>query len=342
MRSVRWLILALILLSLPSVTAAQHEAPTDEPETQSAVEETSEPERGVLRFGPVVIRPELKLYADYVVDVADEDLSNAFHIGRAYLGLRAQLTDWLGLRITYDVSQAKDLGSAGSASEGDDGITVGESRMQGSELGRLKYGYIDLSVSAWSLKIRFGIVQTPWIGWIEHIEDSRFLRKVMIEEAFHYPSADFGLTVIGEIGEHLAYHLGIYNGEGYHGLEVSEAKDVIGRVSVRPLPNVNGLEGLVLSGYAQVEVFAPDPEEGSTSRRFGGALTYRLADEIASNDSGHAEGELLAAWFQAFYGQDGPSDDFVNSFGFSAGGRVELPANLFLLGRLGLHAELHL
>ena len=330
MQPAKWVAAILLVFSVPQVALAQS---TDEPtqEETTAVEEEHETEPGVLRYGDVVLRPELKLYADFEMDVSDDDLANAFHISRAYIGFRATITDWLSGRITYDVTHAKDLGSSGSSSVDNGEITIDSSGVSGSELGRLKYGYIDLAWSDLNLHARLGIVQTPWIGWIEHIEDTRFLRKVMIENEYHYPSADFGLTLLGEVGDMFAYHLGVYNGCGYHGVERSEGKDVIGRLSLRPLPEVDGFEGLVLSGYAQVEVAAPDD---GTHRRFGGALTYRLADEITSNDSGHAHGETLAAWIQTFMGQDGPNDAFVDSFGLSVGTRVELPEDLFIIGRL--------
>lgn len=331
MQAVKGIVAILFILSAPQLALAQSEATEEPTHEETTAHEEHETEPGVLRFGDVVIRPELKLYADFEMDVSDDDLVNEFHISRAYLGLRARITDWFSGRITYDVTHARDLGSSGSSTVEDDEVTVGSSRASGSELGRLKYGYFDVALADLDLNIRLGIVQTPWIGWVEHIEDTRFLRKVMYEYEYHHPSADFGVTVLGEIGDIIAYHFGVYNGEGYHGIEEGADKDVMGRLSVRPLPDMDALAGLVLSGYFQVEVAAPD--EG-THRRFGGGLTYRLADEITSNDAGHAHGETLAAWVQAFMGQDGPTDAFVDSFGLSVGARVELPEDLFILGRL--------
>lgn len=326
----------------PVASDAEARETADEEESSPESASSSEPAAGVLRFGTVELSPDLKIYADYQFDAASEDVENGFHVTRAYLGLRVRVTPWLSGRVTYDVSQATDLGRAGPAEiepgtpgEDEDTAIVDGSRVQGSMLARLKYAYINFGIERLSLDVRFGVVHTPWIDWIEHIEDTRFLRKVMIENEYHYPSADFGLALAGNIRDYLAYFVGVYNGEGYHGIEDTRFKDFIARVSLRPVPGYRPLTALQLSGYVQVEVPIPDSASGQeTHRRFGGALTYRLADEITSPDCAKVRGERLALWFQAFYGQDGVADAITDSFGFSVGGRVELPARLFLLARL--------
>lgn len=349
--------LTLIALLSPAVASGQTgdtESASEQTPTEANAEErgehgaaheddSDEEEEGghghhpVLRLGTVEISPDFKLYADYQIDVASADVKNAFHLTRAYLGIRLRLNSWIGARVTYDVSQATDLGRAGAAPIDEDGeaAVVDGSRVQGSMLARLKYGYLDLDVEALSLDLRFGVIHTPWIDWIEHIEDSRLFRKVMLENEYHYPSADFGVAVVGHVSDYLAYHIGFYNGEGYHGVEDTRFKDFIGRVSFRPAPRVRGVSGLMLSGYYQVELPSTDIDpDHSTHRRFGGALTYRLAEELTSADTARVRGDRLAAWVQAFYGQDGPADHLIPSLGISAGVRVELPALLFVLARL--------
>jgi hypothetical protein len=210
---------------------------SDEP-TSEEEPDVEEPERGVLRFGSVEIVPDLKLYADYQIDLGSDDYDNAFHITRGYIGLRAQITSWLGGRVTYDVSQAGDLGRSGAAAVEGEEAEVESSRLSGSVVARLKYAYLDLGIPRLSMRLRFGVVQTPYIDWVEHIEGSRFLRKVMIEQEYHYPSADFGLALVGNVRDYLSYHVGVYNGEGYHGVEDSSFKDIIARLSLRPAPGV--------------------------------------------------------------------------------------------------------
>lgn len=266
----------------------------------------------VLRIGSTELRPDFKLYTNYSVNFGEE-VSNSFNVSRAYIGFKLKFTPWLSSRVTYDLSPITD------------------SSLEGSFLSRLKYGYISLNSQRANLSLRAGVIHTPWIDWIEHIEDTRFLRKVMIEQEYHYPSADFGVALVGSIGSYISYHLGVYNGEGYHGIEDTNFKDVIGRLSIRPAPNISGLEGLQLNLYGQFEIV-----HGDGHRRFGGALTYRLADEILNTECTKVNNELLAAWVQGFVGQEAGSTD---SLGLSFGLRVEMPANLFLLQRVDMFDE---
>jgi hypothetical protein len=178
----------------------QEEAATPEGDDQSstgevAPEEASE--RGVLRFGSVELSPDLKLYADSQIDVASENVDNAFHLARAYLGLRAQITSWL--YVTYDISQVTDVGRSGSAEVVDGEAVVDASRLEGSLVARLKYAYLNLGIDRLSLAVQFGVIHTPWIGWVESVEGTRFLRKVMIENEYGYPSADFGVVLAGHV-----------------------------------------------------------------------------------------------------------------------------------------------
>ncbi len=285
-----------------------------------------------LVYKGIEISPDIKLYADYQFDLTDDEHPNAFHLTRGYLGLKLNVNDWLGARVTYDVSQAKDVGSTGTLATAEDGTPiVDESKVQGSLQGRVKYAYVNLGIVPIRANVRLGIGHTPWIDWIEHIEGARFLGKVMIENAYHYPSADFGVSFIGHIDEHLAYHLGVYNGEGYHGIDHDGLKDFIGRLSFRPAPMSRAMGGLQISGYFRGQF--PLTEDDHTHRQFGGAVTYRLANEIESADCTKVSGDKLAVWAQVIAGQEGFPDELTTNLGMSYGARVELPANLFVIGR---------
>ena len=54
---------------------------------------------------PVCLTISGPRFCSIQLDAADPEVSNAFHITRAYLGLRVRLTSWLSGRVTYDVSQ---------------------------------------------------------------------------------------------------------------------------------------------------------------------------------------------------------------------------------------------
>jgi len=287
---------------------------------------------GALVYKGIEIKPDIKFYSDYQVDLSDEDLANAFHITRGYLGLKLRVTPWLSARVTYDLTTAKDIGASGYYSVVDDGVSIDDSKLRGSFVARLKYAYVNLGILPIDSNLRIGVVHTPWIDWIEHIEDTRFMRKVMWEQEFHYPSADLGFAFIGHVGDVLVYHAGLYNGEGYHGIEEVGFKDVIGRVSIRPAPSSPVVRGLQLSLYGHAEF--PLEHGIETDRRFGAAVTWRIADEILDPDCHKAEGEKVALWYQFKMGQHGdPADEIPHSVGMSFGARVELPAHLFAIGR---------
>ncbi len=321
----------LILLIIAGVRGEARGADGDGHPAGGGGAATSPGDDGVLRVKGVEIRPDVKFYSDYQVEVSDEDLANAFHITRAYLGVRLGVTDWLGARVTYDVTTARDLAASGDAAVTEDGISVSDSSLQGSLVARLKYAYVDVGIRPARTSLRVGVVHTPTIDWLEHVEGSRFLRKVMVEEVYGYPSADAGFAFVGHAGDALAYHVGLYNGEGYHGLEDVGFKDVAARVSLRPVPASPAVGGLQLTGFTQIE-FPGDGVE-PVHRRFGGAVTWRLAGAILDPDCHKVVDDRAAAWIMVAAGQEGSGGAWRNDLGLSVGARVELPAHLFLIAR---------
>jgi len=293
----------------------------------------------VLEFHGLELEPDIKFYVNYTINLSEDDgdaigTDNKFSIGRAYLGLKLKIADWISARVTYDASQASDIGKSGELDE--DG-EVESSKFQGSMLARMKYAYVSLKIKAIDAQVRFGMAHTPYIDWVEHIEDTRYMGKIMIETEYGYPSADFGLMLIGQITDYFNYHIGVYNGEGYHGIEDDPFKDIITRLTLRPAPAVKGLQALQFSLYGRIQLSAPD--HANTNRQYGGAITYRLVDAVKTRDCAKVEGEKLALWFQIFTGEQSKQDGAGNwhiprSLGWSAGGRFELPADLFLIARL--------
>ncbi len=330
----RLLPLALVLLASWAARAEAPPQPTPEAAASGRLPEAVRPEpalesRLVLRYKQMELRPDIKLYLDWQISPKDGD--HAFHLTRAYLGLKVKLATWLSSRVTLDISQASDLGKAGSVPVVDGKTQVPESKLNGSILARLKYGYLEAALPL-SIRVAAGVIHTPYIYWIEHIEGTRFLRKIMLEEEYGYPSADLGVAVFGHVRDYVDYAIGFYNGGGYAALEKGKYKDLIARVTLRPLPHHRWLGGLQLSGYAQAEL--PVPGSGTTHRRFGGAVTYRLADEILSPDCRLVRGDRLALWLQAFTSEEGPVAALVRTLAVSGGARVELPWRLELIGRV--------
>ena len=123
-----------------------------------------------LEFHGLELAPDIKFYVNYAINLSEDDgeaagKNNKFSIGRAYLGLKLKIADWISVRTTYDASMAKDVGKKG---ELDDDGEVESSGFQGSMLARMKYAYVSLKIEALDAQVRFGMAHTPYIDWMEH------------------------------------------------------------------------------------------------------------------------------------------------------------------------------
>jgi len=181
-------------------------------------------------------------------ELRGEDLGR-FFIGRAYLTAEAKILPFLSARTTFDANQ--DL-------EGDG---------RGDMEVRLKYAFAKFDFKDWrvfrEVYLEAGIVHMVWLDFEEHINLYRMRGPMFMERSGIFNSADFGLTFAGSLGSVLgedyrklvnskysskrgSFAVGIYNGGGYHGVEVNSNKATEGRITFRPLPET--LAGLQLSG----------------------------------------------------------------------------------------------
>jgi hypothetical protein len=162
---------------------------------------------------------------------------NQFLITRGYINIKKQLTPWLGFRVTPDVHQE---------SNGD--FTL-----------RLKYLYAEFRPPNLSfltqMKSEVGMGHMPWLDFEEHLNPYRCQGTMFIERAGIFNSADLGVSIRGyffgqldeayqtNVSKHFAgrygsWHVGVYNGGGYHATEENQNKVPEWRLSVRPLPDI--------------------------------------------------------------------------------------------------------
>jgi hypothetical protein len=165
--------------------------------------------------------------------------TNAFLLKRGYFTLRTELNEQLSVRYTQDIIIDR---------EGEDAGNV--------EM-RLKYLYL-----LWKMKsieplkysfIEAGMVQRPWVEFIESNEPYRVQGTMFPERYGIVNSADFGVMASGLFGgmisqeyqktvssanpgKYGSYALGIYNGGGYHALERNLNKTIEARLTLRPMP----------------------------------------------------------------------------------------------------------
>ncbi len=185
--------------------------------------------------GTKVVSKEKKIkiggtaYLHYDVDAGRSTHQNAFKITRNYLELRGYFNDKDYFRTTLDVKQSEEVDS-------------------GSYVVRLKYAYAYFDKVLPYTGVEVGLVHRPWIDWEEHHGWlHRDLEETLIENkrgAHLINSADFGFNLKGHY-KIASWELGLFNGEGYHGVEESShfGKSIEGRLSL------NLFDGFTLSGH---------------------------------------------------------------------------------------------
>jgi len=171
---------------------------------------------------------------------------NQFAIKRGYFRLDKKITSWLDAHLTYDVHQDSD----------------------GDWKTRLKYLYAQFKPAdlgpLTDMKAEVGLGHIPWLDFEEHINPYRCQGTMAMERAGTLNSADLGVSIRGNIGGRLddarstvgnhhydgrwgSWHIGVYNGSGYHSNENNGNKVFEGRLTLRPLPDF--LPGLQFSGF---------------------------------------------------------------------------------------------
>ncbi len=189
---------------------------------------------------------------------------NQFAIKRGYFRVTKKITSWMGGHLTYDVHQD----SAGDWKN------------------RLKYLFAyfkphDLGLLT-DMKAEVGLGHIPWLDFQEHVNPFRCQGTMAIERAGTLNSADLGVSLRGNFAGELedakartgnhhyagrfgSWHLGVYNGSGYHGKEKNGNKVIEGRLTLRPLPDlVPGLQfsyfGLYGEGNNKAEINGEYPD----------------------------------------------------------------------------------
>lgn len=227
------------------------------------------------------------VYAQYQYLASDTlDHYNAFDVTRAYLTAQGVFPHGVAARITGDVFRAAD----------------------GSIDYRLKYAYFQWRPTDKApVDFRFGQTQTPWLDWQEGMYVYRFEGTMPMERAGYITSSDLGLAM-DFFSKDQAFNgsVGVYNGEGYHGAESGQHKDVEARASLRLLPSdlAGPRGGLRVSGYAGIG--ATDPA-GLARQRYIGQLSYAsnmftVAGEFGATRDGGAgttsdvDGRVISGW----------------------------------------------
>ena len=142
---------------------------------------------------------------------------NQFLLDRAYVTVRATVSDRMSVRVTTDVFQSGDQ----------NGWTI-----------RAKYAYLQydlLKRAPWNAAVRAGMLHNVMV---EHVEQfwPRFVSQVALERSGAFASADVGaaglVTLPARLGEVYAH---VVNGPGYTRREADRFKDLGARLTLTPL-----------------------------------------------------------------------------------------------------------
>jgi hypothetical protein len=142
---------------------------------------------------------------------------NQFLLDRAYVNVRATVTDRMSIRVTTDVFQSGDQ----------NGWTI-----------RAKYAYLQYDFvkrPAWSAVVRGGMLHNVIVEQVEQFWP-RFVSQVAFERSGGFASADVGaathVTLPARLGEVYAH---VVNGPGYTRREIDRFKDFGARLTLTPL-----------------------------------------------------------------------------------------------------------
>ncbi|RMF81252.1 MAG: hypothetical protein D6739_09430 [Nitrospirae bacterium] len=257
-------------------------------------------------------------YVDYSVGETgapggDTSSLNRFTLTRGYLTVKKRLLPWMYARTTADIHQ-----------DADEDWKF-----------RLKYLYAELRPAdlgpLTGMKAEIGQGHIPWLDFEEHVNPYRAQGTMALERAGIFNSADVGISLRGSFageleqagertgnhhyaGRYGSWHVGLYNGGGYHAKEKNDNKVLEGRVTIRPLPEA--LPGLQLSYLGITGKGNTDP-----------GPDYTVNDVMLSYE--HPAGILTAQYFQTTGNASGSlvdgNGDALDTEGWSLFGRLVAP-----------------
>lgn len=251
---------------------------------------------------------------------------NEFAIQRGYINIYKTFNSKISARITPDISVDQEGDGAGDL----------EMRLKYCFL---KYGFDDFGIIT-KPYFELGLVHRPWLDFEQKINPYRVQGKMFLERHGIFNSGDYGVlfaTLLGgEMnsdykrnvnkkypGKYGSLAIGIFNGGGYHGIEVNENKTLEGRLSIRPFPKI--LPGLQ---FSYTGVLGKGNTIAAPNWRFNsGFVSYETHKFVATGMVYKGKGDYRGIAINA---KGIPFDQE----GYSIFGDVKLPGNKFsIFGR---------
>ncbi len=271
---------------------------------------------------PQFMGPKTTLHNQFVGRNNDGHIGvNKFYLERGYVTVEKEITPWLSARSTTDLTEYTNPAD----------LEAGDWKL------RQKYLYGEIRPgNAWNLltqvKGEFGLGHNPWHDWEESFYPYRVEGTIPIEREGDLNSADIGVSIRGNFGGEYpnaqqvlggtnydglygSWHVGVYNGSGYHAAENNQNKPVEYRVSVRPLPDI-------LPGFQATYFGLYGKGNSSSAANFGAPFYQYFPDWIVN--LGHLS--YQHPWFRV-------SGQIISSKGNQAGNWTTVPTGPAPIGR---------
>jgi hypothetical protein len=277
------------------------------------------------------LKVEALAYLDYSYGDSPESNNldsrlNKFSITRGYLTVKKEILPWMSSRFTLDTTLKSD----------------------GDWAMRVKYLYAEFrppDVGLFTgMKSEVGMTHIPWLDFEEYINPYRCQGTMAIERAGVFDSADLGVGIYGDFGGRIenskekigndhydgrwgGWHLGIYNGGGYHASETNTDKVVEGRLTLRPLPDF--VPGLQFSYFGLYGEGNSTTNGGPDYRVHLGMVSYQHPLVIFTGQYFTTKGNAKGDWVDS-------RGEALDTEGYSFFGDVKLPV---LCKKLSLFAR---
>jgi hypothetical protein len=272
------------------------------------------------------LKVEVLGYADYSSGKTgkpgdQQESYNNFRLTRGYLTIQKAIQPWIGARLTTDIHQDSD----------------------GSWLTRVKYLYGELKPDDLGLltgmKAEIGQGHIPWLDFEEHINPYRCQGTMAIERAHVFNSSDLGVSIRGSFGGKLAdakkltgnshydgrygsWHVGVYNGGGYHAAEKNENKVIEVRLTIRPVPDtIPGLQLSYLGVYGEGNSEASSTGDSPDYQVNLGMISYEHPSFILTAQYFATKGNSGGSWVV----DPATNDEALDTVGYSFFGNYRLP-----------------
>lgn len=224
------------------------------------------------------------VFAHYGMDLTDgAENFNEFALDRAYLTAKAKITPAFGARLTLDADHVKPVETAD-----------GELTIDTKYRLFVKHAYLEYKDFAPGMKVRAGVIDTPYQGYYDKFWEHRYVAKGMSDTNGNMSTADLGVSIGGEHAKGLVdWTVGVYNGEGYSKLEVDAGKSIEARITVDPLAAKEKAR-LPITGFVDYHMV----QDGDPVIIYAGAAGFKMPYVWFWGEyTGRSQGDLSAGGY---------------------------------------------